>query len=97
MYPYVCHIIFLATMTPEGREYLIRLDYLMIINSLLSQINEEYIVQCQRPVSYGIYCFSICSFLEYFTKLEASEIVSRAQTDLVGALFNVCDGTRYQL
>lgn len=53
MYPYVCHIIFLATMTPEGREYLVRLNYLTLINSLLSQINEEYIKECQSTVSYG--------------------------------------------
>ena len=54
MYPYVCHVIFLATMTPEGRDYLVRLNYLPLINTLLSQINEEYIKECQNSVSYGI-------------------------------------------
>ena len=88
MYPYVCHVIFLATMTPEGREYLVRLNYLAMINSLLSQINEDYIRECQSTVSYGTPLWRRCHFLEYFSKLEASEIVSRVQTELIGALFN---------
>lgn len=79
-------------MTPEGREYLVRLNYLAMINSLLSQINEDYIRECQSTVSYGTPLWRGCHFLEYFSKLEASEIVSRVQTELIGALFNVVDG-----